>query len=57
MRNLLMVMLIVIVSVLSGCNSGSRYSTKVVKPKYHRSWFNLKSDKKVKRTRMVKMQS
>ncbi|MBT1696765.1 hypothetical protein KK083_07765 [Fulvivirgaceae bacterium PWU4] len=49
--------LIIFVLLLPSCSKRSRYSAKVVKPKYHHWWFSKKKDKKTKRTKVVKMRS
>jgi hypothetical protein len=39
---------------MPACKS-SGPTIKVAKPQYHHSWFNRKTDKKVKRVKMVKV--
>ena len=43
--------------LLPGCAVFPGNTTRVVKPKYHHRWFHGKKDKKVKRTRVVRMKS
>jgi len=57
MRGVIFIVVMLLLFGYTGCSNKSRYATKVVKPKYHHSWFNRKKDKKVKRTKMVRMQS
>lgn len=47
--------LFVLVILLPSCKGTSGYTAKVVKPKYHHRWFDRKKDKKVKRTKVVRM--
>ena len=43
--------------LLPSCSVISGNTHKVVRPKYHHSWFDHKKDKKVKRTKVVRMKS
>lgn len=56
MRRILLY-LIILTLLLPSCAKRSRYTAKVVKPRYHHWWFNKKKDKKAKRTKVVKMRS
>jgi hypothetical protein len=55
--------LLMILILLPSCKGSSGYTAKVVKPKYHHRWFDRghrrwydgKSDKRLKRTKVVKM--
>lgn len=53
MRKALLLFLLLAL-VAPGCKS-SGPTIKVVKPHYHHSWFNRKTDKKVKRVKMVRV--
>ncbi len=49
---------VIILLVLPGCsNRTGGKTTMVVKPKNHKGWFDRKTDKKKKRTRLVKMRN
>ncbi len=54
-----LLVLVLLILILPQCsNRGkSKYTTKVVKPKYQHRWFDRKNDKRVKRTKMVKVQN
>jgi len=46
-----------IVLLLPSCRIISGSGVAVVKPKYHHHWYDRKKDKKVKRTRIVRMKN
>ncbi len=43
--------------LLPSCGSITGHTTRVVKPRNHKSWFNKKKHKRKKRTRIVRMKS
>lgn len=46
-----------ILLVSPSCSKNTAGTTAVVKPKYHRTWFDKKKDKKKKRTKVVRMKN
>ena len=52
-------LLLIVFLLLPQCSSNgkSKYSTKVVKPKYHHRWFDRKKDKRTPRLKKVKVQN
>ena len=51
------ILFLIVTILLPSCSIVTGRTSKVVKPKYHHSWFNKKKDKKTKRTRVVRMKS
>ncbi|HYG17476.1 MAG TPA: hypothetical protein VD816_01045 [Ohtaekwangia sp.] len=55
MRKLLLFLLIVV--ILPSCGKSTRYSTTVVKPKYHHRWYDRKKDRQTSRTKKLRVKS
>jgi hypothetical protein len=50
-------LIFIILSQFSCSSTSSGNTARVVKPKYHHRWYDRKNDKRVKRTKVVKVKS
>jgi hypothetical protein len=55
MKTRLSLLIVALLIVQASCMSSRGSNEKIVRPKYHHRWFNHKKDKKIKRTKIVRM--
>jgi hypothetical protein len=52
-----LILIVFVAAMLPSCGKSTRYSTTVVKPKYHHRWYDRKKDRQTPRTKKLRVKS